>query len=232
MAEQISWLLLHGTPLTPEAWDGVRAALEAVHPVEAPLLPKPDGPADAQGTVATAVEARLDPGRRYHVVGHSFGGQVALDLALQVPDRVASLTILCSRASPFPAFAAAAASIRSGHAPDLDGAIQRWFTPDEVAADGPVVEWARRCLSDADLAMWADELDAIAVYDRRAALASLATPTAIIAAELDHVGTPEEMEAMATAIPGATFSVIPDASHLSPFVDPAGLAERLVTAAG
>ena len=54
----------------------------------------------------------------------------------------------------------------------------------------------------------------------------------IVAAESDHVGTPEEMSAMAEAIPGATFELVPDASHLSQFLHPDTLAARLLAAAG
>jgi 3-oxoadipate enol-lactonase len=47
-----------------------------------------------------------------HPAGHSFGRQVALDLALLIPDRIATVTLICSRDTPFPGFAAAAASLR------------------------------------------------------------------------------------------------------------------------
>ncbi len=92
------------------------------------------------------------------------------------------------------------------------------------------MEYARRCIEHADRRMWADELDAIATYDRTDDLTAIRVPTTVIATELDHVGTPVEMAAMAAAIPGAHFELIAGASHMSPFVDPVALADRLVAA--
>ena len=166
-----------------------------------------------------------------HVVGHSFGGQVAIEVVLQAPERVRSLTILCSRASPFPGFSAAAANLRAGGPVDVAGSLARWFPPADLEADGPVVRGARRCLDEVDRSLWAAELDAIAAYDRRAALAEVAVPATAIAAEHDPVGTPEEMAAIAAAIPGAELHVLPGAMHMSPFLDPADLAARLIAAA-
>src|SRR4029077_307130 len=71
----------------------------------------------------------------WHVVGHSFGGQVALELALQRPDLVSELTLLCTRDTPYSAFAAAADHVVAGRA-DVDGALQRWFSRVELADDG------------------------------------------------------------------------------------------------
>lgn len=230
--DRARWLLLHGTPLTPSVWDGVRPALDAVRPVVAPLLPPPSSATGAQAEIAARVLADLGPAEGpLHVVGHSFGGQVALEVALAAPDRVASLTVLCSRATPFPAFTATAEALRTGPRPDPDASLGRWFLPDELAADGPLVRYARRCLTDADTEVWADELDAIATYDRTAALADLTVPATIVAAESDHVGTPAEMAAMAAAMTRGRFDLIAPASHLSPFLDPGALAARLLAAA-
>lgn len=226
------WLLLHGTPLHPDAWDDVRAELERHGRVLAPQLPAPEGPADAQGQVAERLLATLGPGAGpFHVVGHSFGGQVALEVALRRPDLVATLAIVCSRATPFPAFAAAAASLRAGGPIDVDGGLARWFTEAELATSHPIVGRVRRALEAADRTVWADELDAIATYDRIADLGSITAPTSVIAAALDRVGTVEDMSAMAEAIDGATFQVLDGASHCSPFCDPDALAGRLLGAA-
>lgn len=222
-----TWMLLHGTPLTPEVWDGVRPLLGAIRPVLAPTLPRPIRAEGAQAEIADRIVGGLaEEAGPLHLVGHSFGGQVAIEVALRHPERVGSLTVLCSRASPFPAFAAAALAIRRGTPPDPDASVARWFLP--VDADGPLVAYARRCVAEADPDGFAADLDAIAVYDRTAELGSIAVPTTILAAESDHVGTPDEMRVMAAAIPDARFALLAPASHMSPFLDPASLAAQIM----
>jgi len=217
------WVLLHGTPLTPRVWDEVGALLAAGLPVVAPALPRPG----TQTEIARRVLASLEGTQALHVVGHSFGGQVAIEVALAAPLRLASLTILCSRATPFPAFAASAESLRRGDPLDVQGSLARWFLPDELAADGPAVRFARACITGADRALWAGDLQAIAGYDRAGDLGRIDAPTRVIAAQFDGVGTPDEMQALAGAIPGAEFVLVPNASHMSQFLDPTALAERI-----
>jgi pimeloyl-ACP methyl ester carboxylesterase len=219
------WLLLHGTPLTPEVWDGVTPFLTPSGPVWCPDISPPGEARDVPGMLAArlAAEAAGRPGR-LHVVGHSFGGQVALDLALLAPERVASLTLVCSRDTPFPAFAAAAARLRDGEPVDTAAALGRWFTPAELDRDGPVVSYARRCLEQADRRSWAAALDAIARYDRADRTGSLQVPVTLIAAELDQVSTPAVMSALADRLPRASLRMLPGAAHMTPFTDPAALA--------
>jgi 3-oxoadipate enol-lactonase len=231
MQNDPTWLLLHGTPLTPQVWDGVRPVLEAERRVIAPKLPRPADTCDSQAQVARAVLEALAGTEQLHVVGHSFGGQVALEVALAAPRAVSSLTILCSRATPFPAFASAAASLRHGDPLDIEGALSRWFLADELAGGGAIVDYARGCLVAADRESWADDLDAIATYNRRDALNTINIPTTVIAAEHDQVGTPTEMRALAAAIPDAAFELVPDATHMSQFLHPKDLAERVSRAA-
>jgi pimeloyl-ACP methyl ester carboxylesterase len=134
---------------------------------------------------------------------------VALDFALLVPQRVATLTLLCSRDTPFPAFAAAAARLREGEPVDADVALSRWFTPAELDRGGPVVNYARRCLQQADRRSWAVALDAMARYDRAGRTASIGVPATLIAAELDPVSTPAAMSALAGRLPGLTCASCP-----------------------
>jgi pimeloyl-ACP methyl ester carboxylesterase len=238
------WLLLHGTPLTPEVWDDVAACLAPSGPVLCPAITPAAAPAvtgaiapggearDAQQTLAVrlAAEVARPPGR-LHVVGHSFGGQVALDFTLLVPERVATLTLLCSRDTPFPAFAAAAAQLRADDPVDPGAALGRWFTPAELGRADPVVGYARRCLQQADRQSWAAALDAIARYDRAGRTGSIQAPATLIAAELDQVSTPAAMSALADRLPRARLQILPGAAHMTPFTDPAALARLLLDAA-
>jgi pimeloyl-ACP methyl ester carboxylesterase len=226
------WLLLHGTPLTPQVWRNVAGYLREGGPVWCPDVSPTAGSLAAQATLAARLASAADrfPGS-LRVVGHSFGGQVAIDFTLLVPHRVQTLTLICSRDTPFPAFAAAAARLRRGDPVDAGTVLGRWFTAPELRADGPVVTYARRCLERADRASWATALEAIASYDQADRVSSIAVPVTLVAAELDQVSTPAAMSALAGRLPRPALHVLPGAAHMTPFSDPARLSGLITRAA-
>ena len=225
------WLLLHGTPLSPQVWDGVRAHLtaDAVAPDLTELI-ESARPGCLQTEVASAVLAAL-PDDEMVVVGHSFGGQVAIEVALLAPERLARLVVVCSRHIPFPAFADGARAVRACRPVDVDAGLRRGFTPQELAAEGPAVRYARRQLRTAPRAPWAASLDAVATYDRGSAVGRIAAPASLFAAGRDEVSPPAVMAELAAALRHATLEVVSAWAHMSPFADPAAFAARLLAAA-
>jgi len=87
-------------------------------------------------------------------------------------------------------------------------------------------------VEEADRRSWAAALDAIARYDRADRTPSIRIPATLIAAELDQVATPAAMSALASRLPRATLQILPGAAHMTPFTDPAALAELILRAAG
>jgi pimeloyl-ACP methyl ester carboxylesterase len=229
VTEQPTWVLLHGTPLTPQVWQAVAEQLGRAGAVRCPAV-TPRGADRSPPALARRVLAEV-PGE-LDVVGHSFGGQVALDVALLEPERVRSLTMICSRDTPFPPFAAAARTLRSGAPVDIPAALERWFRPNERAAGGPVVDYARGCLETADRDAWADALQAIAEYDRADQVGQLRMPVRLVAAEHDTVSTPRAMAELRDRVVTARLRVLPGAAHLSMFARPAELAALTLAAAG
>ena len=114
--EPPTWLLLPGTPLSPAVWDGVRAELSEYGHVITPAISPPPGYADDDlpARLAAGVAESVASEAPWHVVGHSFGGQVALELAIRRPELVSRLTLLCTGDTPFPAFDAEAAAVEAG----------------------------------------------------------------------------------------------------------------------
>jgi pimeloyl-ACP methyl ester carboxylesterase len=223
-----AWVLLHGTPLDPAVWDDLSPILARQQPVYAPIATPAVDEAEPQMAIAERLAAELAPlADRWDVVGHSFGGQIALDLALLAPGRVASLAILCSRDTPFGPFAQTAAALRSGVPIDVDAALDRWFRPAERQSGERLVTYAREQLVNADRGTWATALDAIASYDRSAAVPQIHAPTLVLGAALDPVSDPATMTALAGRLPQARLEIVDGAAHLSPLLRPAWLAERL-----
>lgn len=219
-----SWLLLHGTPLTPAVWDSVRPLLPGVTTAP-PVRPRGGQAGEAQARLARDLAASLSPGSSWHVVGHSFGGQVALQFALQRPDLVRSLTLLCTRDTPYRPFGEMAAYI---DAIDIDASLERWFSPDELAANGPAVRYARTTLSDADRTAWARALEAIAVFDCSAQTSSITCPTTVVGAEHDPVCPPAVMSAFSERLLHSELTILDGAWHMSVFTDPHRLASLLL----
>lgn len=217
-------LLLHGTPLGPAVWSGVAALLSGREVVVPDCTRVPAR--QPQRALAAQLAADLDGD--LDVVGHSFGGQIAIDFALSCPERIRSLTIVCSRDTPFPPFADAATRLRAGDVPPVEATLARWFTPAELTSRGPVVSDTANVLASASIPDWARALDGIATYDRAADVPSITAPTTIIGAEFDRVSTPEAIVAMGRRIPSAVVRSHSGWAHMSPFAhadDFAGLLE-------
>ena len=218
------WVLLHGAPLSPAAWDGVRDSLAAVAPdlsnwglggagSETGIL---------QRDLAESVLADL-PDERLVVVGHSIGGQVAMEMALLAPDRVQCVVLVCTRDIPVPEFASTATALRNGTVLDVDAVLRRWFTADELAEDGEVVNYARRQLRETPPPRYAAALDALATYDRRQHVAQMTVPAVLLCGGADLGCTPSVMTMLANDLPHATLHVVGEWAHMSPFLDPAAL---------
>lgn len=221
------WLALTGTPLHPSIWSAVADRLDG--PLWAPDVTPPAGIREPQRHVAERVAARARAtGGTWSVVGHSFGGQVALELALAAPGLVDRLVVVGSRDTPFPAFAAAADALDAGGPVDVEGALTRWFRPAERQAHPEVVADIAGQLRRADRASWATGLRGIARFDAADRVAAITAPVSVLAAGHDPVSPPEVMAAMAGRLPGAAFAVWPEAAHLSPFLYPDRLAAALV----
>jgi 3-oxoadipate enol-lactonase len=215
------WLFMHGTPLGPASWDDIASRISAVG--DHTWCPSLEAPGSSL-VHARRLVAVAPAGPPFHVVGHSFGGQVAIDLALEAPELVASLALVCTRDSPYPAFQDTAAALRDGLEPDTEQVLARWFTPHELAEEGPVVALTKNAIARADRGAWADALESIAAFDRRSQMRLLAVATTLIAAELDSVSSPETMQEMAARVPRSTMTILADTSHMGPFLQP----ERIV----
>jgi len=176
----------------------------------------------------TLVQQRFAP---CAVVGFSFGGMVAQTLALRHPQDVDALvpcacpgsltsenrTIAEKRGSD---------TERGGMDDVVEATLDRWFTAAFRAAkkDAPARE---RLLTD-DPRGWAQGWRAIARIDNLPRLHEVRVPTLCIAGELDKSSPPPIVEAIAKAIPGAQFKVIPGAPHMLFIEQPDAVAHELL----
>ncbi|MBB5867405.1 3-oxoadipate enol-lactonase/4-carboxymuconolactone decarboxylase [Allocatelliglobosispora scoriae] len=185
-------------------------------------------PADLIGSGAAVTGlARLVVGIADHLgidrfthLGISLGGAVGASLALDHPDRIDSLVLVCSSArfgEPGGWHDRAALVRAHGTATLIQAARSRWFTNGfaDPAADRLIAD-----LSAADPAAYAACCDALAAFDLRADLHRITAPTLIVAGRDDIATPPAHARALADGIAAATLVEIPHAAHLAPVEQP------------
>ncbi|WP_448316979.1 bifunctional 3-oxoadipate enol-lactonase/4-carboxymuconolactone decarboxylase PcaDC [Streptomyces sp. CO7] len=206
-------------------WDALAPELGVSHRVVRFDLPGHGGsPAGLIGPGATvgdiaglvlelADELGLD---RFAYAGVSLGGAVGLHLAVHHPERVSSLAVICSSAHFDGArrWEERAAAVRAGGPAAMrelaDSADARWFTA------GFTVERLVEDHRAADPDSYAACCDALAAFDLRGRLAEIRTPTLLVAGREDPATPPAHLREIADAVPGASLTEIPGASHLAP----------------
>ncbi|MFJ4269108.1 3-oxoadipate enol-lactonase [Streptomyces coelicoflavus] len=203
-------------------WDAVAPELSAAHRVIRWDLPGHGGsPADLIGpgaTVADLAELVLALAdslgvERFAYAGVSLGGAVGLHLAVHRPERVSSLAVVCSSAhfdGAKPWQERATRVREEGLARLAESADARWFTP------GFTVPRLVRDHRDADPEAYAACCDALAAFDLRDRVGEISAPTLLIAGREDPATPPAHLRELADAVPGATLTEIPGASHLAP----------------
>ena len=179
----------------------------------------------AEDALAILEHARIPAA---HVVGHSLGGQIALQLALSHPERVNRLSLLCTfadgrapaRGVPMlwigmrtrigtrrmrrRAFLELLLPPQQRQHADL-GALARELEPlfgHDLADQPPVAMQQIRAFRRCNLAPRLGELARI--------------PTLVVSATYDRIAPPALGQALATGIPGARYVEIEDAAHGAP----------------
>jgi aminoacrylate hydrolase len=166
---------------------------------------------------------------RCHVVGHSMGGVIAQQIALQAPARVRSLSLLCTFHRGADAVRPTAGLIwlglrsRVGTSAMRRQAFLELILPPDYLKRCDRAELTLRLarLFGHDLAhqppIATGQLRALARYDGSARLVQLAgIPTLVVSAALDHIAGPRTGRALGAAIPGARYVEVPDAGHAAP----------------
>jgi 3-oxoadipate enol-lactonase len=156
-----------------------------------------------------------------HLVGTSYGGEVALLFALRYPERVQSLSIIASVSYSEPLLRRQVRLWQdlTVQAPSLlyDAVVALSYSNDFLAANVDMIaERGRvfRKLPDDFFAAFQQLCAAFLQLDiPPAALATIHCPTLIVAAAADILKTPAYSEHLAAHIPEATLKLIPRAGH-------------------
>ena len=227
-------VLIHGTPLDLRAWGALVPLLAGRRLIRYDAR----GHGSARATpvpvsfrfLADDVAALLDrlAVDRAHLVGHSWGGQIAQRCALDHPDRLRRLSLVCTRSAPFPPFHTTAVSLRTTGRPDPETTVQRWLSPTALEQRHGIADQVRGWLHEASLPSWAAALELIAGFDVLDQLAQIPIPVDVICAEFDQVASPEHMAEMHARLPLGHWRLLRGARHLVPLEHPDLVAEAIL----
>lgn len=244
-------LLLHGLPGTAEDWNAVTALLPGRRTIaiDRPGFGYSGGgyvPAARQLSTLAALMDRLGIPRAV-VVGHSYGGTLALDFAERHPRRVAGLVLVDAAAA---GIAINFADRLQAHLIQVDQApVIRWITNatfgqlvltlavrsgDARAFSPQAVDAAHRRrvlainMTHGNLEAFAGEQLAATGVIRAvdAGLGSIRAATIVIQGERDKLVKPRYGRAIAKAVEGARFELI-HGGHMAPYTHPWAVAAAI-----
>jgi 3-oxoadipate enol-lactonase len=165
-------------------------------------------------------------------VGCSQGGGSALGLAIEEPERVSALALLCPGIPGFPYAeeededdpleAEYERAHATGDVDALAGVMQQVWA---AAGATPAVTEQLRSAARASLAAGDLELEDPPVFDR---LGEIAVPAALMVGDADLPSLVESNRQAAPRIPGCEFLLVPGMDHLPPLREP-GLVLDLIT---
>lgn len=156
------------------------------------------------------------------VVGHSMGGMVAQQLALDHPDRVEALVLSATSA----AFGSADGSFQERFLAERLAPLDAGLTPADLApkvmpamfkdfASDEAIARAVASMSAIRPETYRAALHCLVSFDHHDEIGAIACPTLVLAAERDEIAPPKGMERMAAKIPDARYHCLPGAGHLA-----------------
>jgi pimeloyl-ACP methyl ester carboxylesterase len=220
-------VFLHGGFLDRHAWDPQMAAFaKQFRVIRYDIRPfgESSTPKEAYNTPEDLVRLldhlKVD---RAHLIGHSFGGGVALDFALQQPDRVNSLTLVAAPPGGFvppqeelKQISAIFAAVKEGD----DAIVKAWLDHPmwSVARTRPALVKEIETITRRNLAPF--RLPSAPYIPMKPAaidrLSEVKVPTLVILGDRDMPSIKQAAEVLTKGIQGAHLKIVPGADHALP----------------
>lgn len=165
-------------------------------------------------------------------VGLSIGGMIAMTTAIEHPQRVSSLALLCTSAYVGPANTwtdRAALARESGTSALAPAVVSRWLTTDFASTHQSDVDFIIDMVASTDDEAYARCCEAIATYDLRERLREINVPTLIVAGAQDpSMPVADHAAVLHSGIAGSRLEVIDPGAHLVSYERPDALNPLLV----
>jgi pimeloyl-ACP methyl ester carboxylesterase len=235
-------VLVHGFPLDHTMWQAQIPAIAQQWRAIAPDLRGFGASQVTPGTVTmeqmaddlAAMLAALAIDEPVVLVGLSMGGYVAFQFRRRHAALLRALVLCDTRAvADTPEAAAgrgklAEQALGEGMAPIAEAMLPKLFGARALESDRETVEATRRTILANPPEGAAAALRGMAARAEFVAdLPQISVPTLVVVGQEDAISTVDEMRAMAKAIRGSEFVVIPRAGHMTPLESPAAFNEAL-----
>lgn len=231
-------VFLHGFPLSHVMWKHQRAEFKSTHRVIIPDL-RGFGKSIAANDVASLddfaddvaqILDRLHVGEPVVLCGLSMGGYIAFRFVERHAERLRGLILCDTKAVADSPEAAqnrrdmAEKVLTDGPRIAVEAMLPRLFGPEVKERQSPLIDEIRDgILSSSSRTIAAAQRAMAGRPDSTPLLGRIRVPTLVLVGEHDVLSPPSEMQALAGAIPGARFVVIPQAGHMAPLEQPAAV---------
>jgi 3-oxoadipate enol-lactonase len=167
------------------------------------------------------------------MVGVAVGGLVALQVAVSARERVLGLVLLDTPLQVPPSVAKYSQQrteviLQEGMAAVVDLSISRSFPPQVAAGCPEAVSAYRARFLENDPRGYALASLAVLEADFRATASGIDVPALVLVGEHDLLFPPEQVRALAVALPQATYHVIQGAGHFPPLQKPGQVRDQVL----
>lgn len=171
---------------------------------------------------------------RADIVGHSFGGTIAQQIAIHQSQRINRLVLSATWAGPTPFFDALF-DLRKQvlqhcglEAYLLQGALLSnpgWFNASDFDRVMAGVTARHANFAGAEIEM--DRMHVVSSHDLRAQIPNIRAETLVLCARDDQIAPPPLSEELARLIPNARLEILAEGNHFAPAIVPDAYGERL-----
>jgi len=167
-----------------------------------------------------------------HWIGLSIGGMIGYGLGINHPERMSTIIACDSRPDAPPDYAAYFQS-RIDKARDkgmegvVESTIERWFTPETLARNPPVLDRVREMIRTTNPVGHEGCCEALKTLSYGPELHKIPVPVLFIGGEKDKGAPPAALEEASKKVPDGKHVVIPEAGHISALENPPAVMEAI-----